>query len=272
MFSINDGFFNGQFVVPRDVTLGDSLGKVVAYFYNDEIDGVIALDSVSYANQTANRVDFDPPSIDIYVGGRSFRQGDLVGPEPLLIIDLTDSSGLNLTGAMGHGIHFMLDEGRPIDLTSHFRYNLNSYQSGSLEKRIGPLSPGKHMIEVQAWDSFNNIGATEIEIEVTDAISGFSIERVLNWPNPFKSRTELTFRVTGSISEYEIRIFTVGGREIQDYRGTVVENTDYIRNIYWNGHDRKGRVCGNGVYLYKVIAWNSAGNRAEGLGRIALIR
>jgi hypothetical protein len=272
LFSIDNGVFNGQFVVPRDVSLGDSLGKVIAYFNNDEIDGVIALDSVSYANQIADRVDFEPPSIDIYVGSRAFRQGDLVGPEPLLIINLTDSSGLNLTGAMGHGVQFILDGGKPADLTSYFRYNLNSYQSGSLEKKIGPLSAGEHTIEVQAWDSFNNIGSSEIEIEVTDASDGFTVERVLNYPNPSKGATELTFRVTGQISEYEIRIFTVGGREIQDYRGTVVDNTDYVRNIYWNGHDRDGRVCGNGVYLYKVIAWDDSGNRAEGLGRIALIR
>lgn len=272
LFSIDNGIFNGQFIVPRDVSLGDSLGKVIAYFNNDEIDGVIALDSVSYANQIADRVDFEPPSIDIYVGSRAFRQGDLVGTEPILIVSLTDSSGLNLTGAMGHGIQFILDGGKPADLTSYFRYNLNSYQSGSVEKKIGPLSAGEHTIEVQAWDSFNNIGSSEIEIEVTDASDGFTVERVLNYPNPSRGNTELTFRVTGQISEYEIRIFTVGGREIQDYRGTVVDNTNYIRDIYWNGHDRDGRVCGNGVYLYKVIAWDELGNSAEGLGRIALIR
>ncbi len=272
LFSVSNDSFSGQFVVPRDVTLGDSLGRVTAYFYNDKIDGVISLDSVKFADQIADRLDNAPPSIDIYMGSRAFREGDIVGPEPLLIVELTDSSGLNLTGVMGHGINLRIDGSRPLDMTSYFRYYQDNYRSGSLEKRIGPLEPGIHNIEIQAWDSFNNLAVKDIDIEVTSSAGGLTVERVLNWPNPFKDKTELTFKVTGQISRYEIRIFTVGGRLIRDYRADASGNSDYICNIFWNGRDREGRIVGNGVYLYKVIAWDSAGNRAEGLGRIALIR
>lgn len=272
LFSVSDGSFNGQFVVPRDVTLGDSLGRVTAYFYNDEIDGVIARDYIKFADEIADRLDNASPSIDIYVGSRVFRTGDLIGPEPLLIVELSDSSGLNLTSAMGHGINLLIDGNRPLDLTSYFLYYEDSYQSGSLEKRIGPLEPGLHNIEIQAWDSFNNLAVKDIDVEVTTSPGGFKVERVLNYPNPFREKTELTFRVTGQISEYEIKIFTVGGRMIRDYRGVVIDNSDYIRNIFWNGRDSEGRIVGNGVYLYKVVARNGAGHHAEGLGRIALIR
>ncbi len=270
LFSLNDGRFEGRFVVPRDVTLGGDLGRVMAYFYNESVDGVIVMDSVAYSDQVADAVDNQPPEIDIFLGNRAFRAGDVIGPEPLLIVDLEDSSGLNLTGAMGHGINVSIDDSQPIDLTPFFRYELDSHQSGSLEKQIGPLSSGIHKIEIQAWDSFNNLAVTELDVDVTAEAGGLKVERIFNWPNPLRDETELTFTVTRIPADYKIKIFTVGGRKIWDYQGRT--DVNYVRDAVWNGRDSAGRLVGNGVYLYQVSAWDDDGNHAEGLGRIAVIR
>jgi len=159
-----------------------------------------------------------------------------------------------------------------IDLTPFFRYDLDSHQSGSLEKGIGPLEPGIHNIEIQAWDSFNNIASVELDVNVTAESGGLKVERIFNWPNPLRNENEtmLTFMVTKTPVDYEIKIFTVGGRQIWDYRGSSTVN--YVSDVTWNGRDRAGRTVGNGVYLYQVSAWDDDGNRAEGLGRIAVIR
>ncbi|MDP8238535.1 MAG: type IX secretion system sortase PorU [Candidatus Hatepunaea meridiana] len=270
LFSITSGIFDGQFVVPRDVTLGGELGRVLAYFYNDEVDGVIVRDSIQYDEQVAQSVDNEPPDITIYFGSRAYRESDLIGTEPLLIVDLQDSSGLNLTGALGHGINISIDGGQPIDLTPFFRYDLDSHQSGGLERKIGPISPGLHYIELQAWDNFNNFAVAELEVEVSADAGGLKLERIYNWPNPFNDKTEFTFIITDFPADYEIKIFTVGGRQIWDYNGTAT--TNYVRDAVWNGRDSHGRLVGNGVYLYKVTAWDDEGNRTEGIGRIAVAR
>ena len=70
--------------------------------------------------------------------------------------------------------------------------------------------------------------------------------------------------------DYEIKIFTVGGRQIWDYRGSAT--SEYVHNATWNGRDSAGRQVGNGVYLYTVKVWDDKGNSAEGLGRIAVVR
>jgi len=268
--SIVGGRFGGDFVVPRDVTFNSLNGRAVAYFYNDREDGVAALDSIRYAGRAASVIDTTPPVITLYFDNRAYRPGDPISSEPLIIADLADSSGINLTGAMGHGVWLTVDGGRPIDLTESFRYSLDSHRKGSLEKRLDELEPGRHLIRVEAWDSFNNIGVFEQSVEVIDAAGALFIDRVLNWPNPFNSTTALTFRINRP-ADYEIRIFTVNGREIRRINGST-PRPGLVTDSIWNGYDDYGRRAGNGVYLYKVIATDSDGGKAEGLGRIAFIR
>lgn len=268
--SVRDGIFNGNFIAPRDVTLGDSTGRAVGYFHDAEIDGVIARDSIVYASQMSAGTDAQAPAIKIYFDSRSYRPGDRIRAEPLLIVDITDSSGLNLTGALGHGVNLRVDGGSPRNITNQFRYNLDSHQSGSLEQRIGPLETGLRRIEIEAWDSYNNMAVKEVEVEVEAGAGGLLIDRVLNWPNPFRTTTALTFIVNQS-ADYEVKIFTVNGRPIWQRRGSA-STGGIVTDIIWDGRDSAGRQAGNGVYLYKVTAWNSDGEKAEGLGKIAYIR
>ncbi|MFC2149954.1 type IX secretion system sortase PorU [Calditrichota bacterium] len=270
-FSIQNGNFDGNFIVPRDVTLGGKLGRVLTYFYNDDTDGFFVEDSVSYATSFGTAQDAIPPEIDLYFDNRAFRSGDAVNSDPLLIVDVFDSSGVNLTGAMGHGVYARIDDRAPIDLTTYFSYDLDDYQRGSLERRIGPLDAGMHSIEIEAWDSFNNLAVKEMDIEVVASSGGLIVQNILNYPNPFKNNTSLTFQVTSSNFpvEYEIRIFTVGGRLVKDMRGRVSGQAEtYVDDILWDGRDNHGRPIGNGVYLCKVEITDSNGEKADGMGKI----
>ena len=269
-FGIESGLINGSFIIPKDVTLKGELGRIYAYFHNDEIDGIIAIDSVITADQAASGEDSVAPEINVFFDHRGYREGDKIGKSPLLIVDVADSSGINLTGKMGHGISVSIDGGRQISLTEDFEYDLDSYQSGSLEHRIGPLANGMHEIEMVAWDSYNNIAIKNLEITIADDEGGLTLDHVLNWPNPFKSTTQLTFTIDRPV-DYEILIFTVDGRRIWDYRGRALQ-AGIVSDAVWNGRDRAGRQVGNGVYLYQVNAWDENGQRAESLGRIAYVR
>lgn len=269
-FSLSEGRFAARFVVPKDVTLGGTLGRAVAYFHNDETDGIAYIDSVTFGDRVVVAADSTPPSVSIYFDHRGYRAGDPVSAEPLMIMDLADSSGLNLTGKMGHGISVAVDGGRPVNLTDGFRYRLDSHTEGTLEQRIGPFTPGSHDLRIEVWDAFNNLALIEQRIEVVASASGLTVDRVLNWPNPFNSTTALTFVVNRPV-DYEIAIFTVNGRKIRTIRGSA-NSPGLVTNAVWNGFDDYGRQAGNGVYLFKVIAEDANGGKAEGLGRMAYLR
>jgi hypothetical protein len=121
-----------------------------------------------------------------------------------------------------------------------------------------------------AWDSFNNFSLKTIDLNVIADAGNVMVDRVLNWPNPFKQNTWLTFVVNKPV-DYEIKIFTVNGRKIWDYQGTT-SRSGMVNDVEWDGHDFAGDQVGNGVYLWKVTVWDDEGNSADGLGRIARIR
>ncbi len=269
--SVAEGAFSGNFVVPLDVSMGsDAEGKVVGYFHDERQDGVIVADSAAFARQASADLDNTPPEIEVYFGHRGYRNSDPISPEPLLIADVFDSSGLNLTGKMGHGISISIDGQDPIDLTGNFAYNSNSHQSGTLSQTIGPFEPGLHSAEIMAWDSFNNFALKTIELNIIATAGDIMVERVLNWPNPFKHSTSLTFIVNQPV-DYEIKIFTVNGRKIWEHVGNM-SRAGMVNDVEWDGRDFAGMQVGNGVYLYKVTVWDDEGNSASGLGRIARIR
>ena len=270
LLSVAGGRFQGRFIVPKDVTLGGQLGRVLAYFHNDDSDGIVVHDSVAYAAQVAAGSDTLPPNIQIYFDHRGYRAGDRIGPEPLLLVDLADSSGLNLTGAMGHGIALTIDGGAPVDLTPYFSYHLDSYQSGTLERPLEPLTPGTHRFEIEAWDSYDNLAIAGMDVEVIAGGAGLVVDRILNYPNPFNSTTALTFVVNRPV-EYELLVYTVGGRLIRDFRGRA-PYAGMISDAIWDARDRAGREVGNGVYLLKVKARDDDGNEANGIGKMVYAR
>lgn len=270
LFSIEESLFEGSFIVPKEVTLGGNLGQAIAYYYDETRDGIIYKDSIQYSTTIAQVHDTIPPSIQIFFNHRGYREGEPISVHPLLIVDVSDSNGINLTGSMGHGIRATIDQEIELDLTPYFRYFRGSYQKGSVEYQIERLEPGHHLIEVEAWDAPGNLGVVKKEVEVVGRPGGLLVDKVLNWPNPFRSSTHLTF-ILSKPAKYEIRVFTIGGTLLWEYSGEAPE-AGMIFEPVWDGRDLHGREVGNGVYIYKVIAIDDDGNRAEGLGRIARIR
>ncbi len=270
-FTVRNGEFTGSFIIPEDVSMGSGAnGKVVGYFNNDMLDGVIIADSARFADHAAMAQDVTPPEMWVYFNHRAYRAGDPIGAEPILIVDVFDSSGINLTGKMGHGLSITIDGQKTTDLTPYFSYNTDSHQAGSLAHVIGPLTAGEHNAEIMAWDSFNNFSVKTVSVYVAATAQELMIDRVLNWPNPFKKTTALTFVINRS-AEYEIKIYTLGGRRIRDFRG-YASRAGLVSDVEWDGRDYAGMTVGNGVYLYKVTAWDEEGGKVEGLGKIARIR
>ena len=275
-----NGKFTATFIVPKDIQYGDSLsrGRLVAYAYRT--DGCRSDASAYTGNVHIGGTDstaVNPkigPSIQMYLGSRSYRSGDLVGENPLLIVDLADSSGINTsTSGVGHRIEAWLNNAsQSTDLTSYYTSKLDSYREGSIQYQLQGVPEGKNTIRVRAWDSFDNSGVAETAFQVA-ASDNLTVTDVFNYPNPFgASGTEFTFRQNQTEPlNVTVKIFTVAGRLIRTLE--AYGGGDSFVKIPWDGRDRDGDVIANGVYLYKLIVRTVDGRfSSEALNKISKVQ
>ncbi len=279
--SIENGRFEITFRVPRDIQYGGDNAKVSLYFFGksdsepDSADGIGIERPLRIANAAAAVTDSVPPQISAWLENSSFRNGDQVSRSPLLIVSLSDDSGINLSGEVGHKITARIDDAQAEDVTQFFNYDVNSFTKGELSRTIGPLSEGPHRLTIEAWDSFNNLNNYGFDFVVGEsAEEGYAIRDVLNWPNPMSSETYFTYSLTqDGTSEVSIRIFTMSGKLVDEINGLGTRQLfNSNNNRPWNGRDREGHELANGVYFYKVTARHQNGYEAEATGKLVILR
>jgi hypothetical protein len=207
-------------------------------------------DSLRIAGSAGVVADTSGPSIDIATAdGETIGHGFLLAAGTEIIITLSDSTGINLTGAPGHRLEVLVDDlSEPFaDLTDAFAYDPGTSVRGSARLRMGGLANGAHRLGVKAWDNANNSTLRSVDIEVTDAGAGeFRVSEFLNHPNPFAAETRFYFAATRAYQDATIRLFTLAGRLIWESRAAI------DGEVRWDGIDADGDRVGNGIYLAQI--------------------
>ena len=272
--SILKGRMHATCIIPKDISYGKNNARVSVYFSGSGTDGKGYTNNVFIGGSTnIASTDMQGPTIQIYLGSRAFRSGDLVDDNPVLYADLSDSNGINTaSSSIGHGLEAWLDNSSTsIDLTDYYTGAKDSYQSGTIQYQLSGLSTGEHTLKIRAWDVYNNSSSADVEFTVASS-TALTLENVYNVPNPVRSATTFTFQQnqTGPI-EVQIKIYTVSGRLIQ-----TIDNTPSPGNfveIPWNCRDRDGDKIANGVYFYKITARTVDGKYAsEAIGKLSVVR
>ncbi|MCF8431213.1 MAG: type IX secretion system sortase PorU, partial [Melioribacteraceae bacterium] len=196
--SIKNGKFSTSFVVPKDISYENKNGKIVAYIFNNETDGIGSTNKIIIGGSDSTAVnDKLGPEIDIYFDDLSYSNSFLVKPDFNLLVRLEDETGLNTTGTgVGHKLEGVLNANieNTIDFTNHFVGDLDAGgKAGLIDYRFSNLSMGEYNIEVKAWDVFNNFSTEESIFKVVNANDAL-IEDIYNYPNPFSSTTSFTFK------------------------------------------------------------------------------
>ena len=179
-------------------------GQIRMYYKSDDPDhadqdGVVYSDAFTVDFHPNPRSDTQAPGIAVYFNGPQWRPEDWIAPNSSLIVQISDSSGINITGEIGHRIELVLDGAQPIDLTPDFVYDEGSWTSGSISRQLPVVESGYHELRLRAFDSFNNVGYAESEFYVVEE-GPIALGSVVNFPNPVKAQTQFTFCVDGCCS------------------------------------------------------------------------
>lgn len=280
--TVENGRFDITFRVPRDVMFGGTNAKISLYFFGssiaggDSADGIGIKEGLAIASAPSDQQDSLAPAVSVWLETPSFRSGDVVSSTPKLYVNLADSSGINLSGEVGHKITVRVDDSQADDITPFFNYDLDSHTRGTLEKTIGPLTEGEHQLIVEAWDSFNNLSRATLSFVVgKSGEEGYAIRDVYNWPNPMSGYTHFTYYLTqAGTRRVSLKVFTLSGKLVYelDNLGTRGPAFNSNADFPWDGRDREGHELSNGVYIYRVKAEHENGHTAESTGKLVILR
>ena len=256
-----NGAFTFRTVVPRTTSFSNLQGNCFMYAVDTTSPANGVLRRTAFGDTRAFRVggvntsvsnDGKGPDIRAYLDGRLFRSGDAVGTTPLLILDLADDTGLDITGAgIGQSISVWIDNNPvPVILNNDYVASIEDPRNGTVRRRLDPLQPGLHALRVRAFDVFGNAGEATLAFRVNgaDEVSGYDMRGV---PNPFTEGTMMSFRHTAPLpAQATISIANSLGQIIRTFNTSLGDSNAFI---YWDGNDNVGSAVPSGAYYVRVM-------------------
>ncbi len=208
------------------------------------------------------------PILDVTVNGKHLMAGDIVSPNPEILMEINDDNPFLLVSDTAFEVSFGYKTPNSANLPRVFIKGNPQMEvvpaqlpdnKARLYFRPGPLDDGEYTIRVQGYDqSGNPSGKVAYEMDFT-VINRSSLSDVLNYPNPFSTSTRFVYTLTGNeIPErFELHIYSISGKLVNVIDLVEMNDIKIGRNITdyaWDGKDEFGDVLANGVYIYKVIA------------------
>jgi hypothetical protein len=218
------------------------------------------------------------PLLDVTFDGRRIMNGDIISPKPDILITMKDENkflALNDTSLAQVYIRY---PGQSTPTLINYDNNILTFYpaTGDISKRnqarieFKPTFTVDGTYELLVFDkdrSGNTSSPTANKYAGNyyynykisfDIITKSMITNVLNYPNPFTTRTQFVFTLTGTeVPDYmKIQIMTITGKVVKEITKAELGDIHIGLNrtsYYWDGRDEYGDKLANGVYFYRVI-------------------
>ncbi|MBC5775043.1 hypothetical protein H8S95_13280 [Pontibacter sp. KCTC 32443] len=238
------------------------------------------------------------PIMDVAFDGVHIMDGELISPSPMISVTVKDENKQAfLEDASGMSVVLLDENGGEkeisLEKTSADIDHLEIYQATEkndfrVEFKPKRLENGRYTMEVRAKDvagKQSGISPYRIGFEVENEAT---ITNFYPFPNPFSTKTNFIFTLTGTTipDHIKIQILTVTGKVVKEIMKEELgplrignNKTEYA----WDGTDMYGDKLANGVYLYRVVISRGAeemkhkqkfGDKAfkNGYGKIYILR
>lgn len=222
------------------------------------------------------------PLLDVTFDGRRVVNGDLVSAKPNIIITQRDNNPYLALKDTSEVQVYLRYPGQQVPTLINYDNSILTYYpaNGNISKRNEAtviFKPnlyldGSYDLLVRDKDASGNYSSNSTNRYQGTSVNGVyydykisfnvinksMITNVLNYPNPFSTRTQFIFTLTGSeIPTYmKIQIMTITGKVVkeitQNQLGPIHIGTN-ITEYYWDGRDQYGDKLANGVYFYRVL-------------------
>ena len=260
LVEVKNGNFSFEFIVPKNIEYQYGEGRMT-FFATDTSSFLDASSSNDYIiGGTSNGYieDLVPPTIDIFIDNYDFISGNSVSKDPLLIVDLYDFSGINITEKNSfQTMRAVLDDSVEIKLNDYFITNKNKFKEGVVRYPLTGLKIGKHIIKIIVSDSYNNLSSKSVVFVIDDS-NLFNIYNFMNYPNPFYDQTTFSFDHDDAEKPLliNLEIIDLRGNLLYKYEELVEYSNSHIDGIKWDGRDMNNNLLPQGIYIYKLHVKN----------------
>jgi hypothetical protein len=275
--TVTNGGFSFTFVVPKDINYEVGAGRVSIYAESLSTNACGFTDEPLVGGSDPNAVvDAQGPQIELYMNDETFVPGGITDESPLLYAKLFDDNGINTLGnSIGHDLVAVIDQNtqNSLVLNDVYEADLDTYKSGQVRYRLSDLAEGSHTLDLKAWDVFNNSSQKSLDFVVAPSAE-MALEHVLNYPNPFTTRTEFYFehnRPCGNL-DVQVQVFTVAGRLVKTLNRQLVCDGFRSEPLAWDGLDDAGDKLGRGVYVYRLSVATQDGEAADKVEKLVILR
>lgn len=214
------------------------------------------------------KADKKNPILDVTFDGVHILSGDIVAPQPEIVMELKDE---NLFLLMKDTTSFDVYMVNPSGQENRIPYNragreIMLFEAASSQQNKARLTykpeqslvDGRYTLKVIGRDASGNVSGQDAYTIDFEVINKSTVTYVMNYPNPFTTSTRFVFTLTGARipDVFTIQILTISGKVVREITKDELGNIQIGRNITqyaWDGTDEYGDRLANGVYLYRVI-------------------
>jgi hypothetical protein len=274
--SVTNGDFSFTFVVPKDIAFNYGKGRISYYGLDNATDANGFYENFIIGGTNSNApLDEKGPDLVLFLNDEKFVPGSITDENPKLVSKVNDENGINTVGSgIGHDIVAVLDgnTNKPVILNDYYQSDLNSYTTGIIRYGFKDLSEGSHNLSLKVWDVYNNSSTATTDFVVSKSAK-IALNHVMNYPNPFTTRTKFMFEHNRPCEplEVQIQIFTVSGKIVKSIESVLQCEGYRSDKIEWDGLDDYGDKIGKGVYVYKLKVSSKDGGFAEKFEKLVLL-
>ena len=271
---VNGGKFTCEFIMPKDIDYRVGIGRASIYAVRSDSlsDAGGQLDLIVGGGSTFNE-DKLPPRVAGYMNNNNFKSGDLISESSVLILKLSDESGINISKAgIGHNIVLTLNDTLDIVLNDYYVADPDKYNSGTILYPFENLRQGKYTVRIKVWDTYNNSSEISFGFQV-GAAKGIQLTALNVYPNPFDQ--EFSFELNHSRGNEDIEvvlnIFLKSGQRLSAFKWQYYNSESIIKETVPSLHLKPLNMPGY-QYIYSLeirsLKDNSVDRRSGKLSRL----
>lgn len=257
--TVTNGHFTIDVAMPAELTQNFRPAAMSLYAYSTE-DNTEAVglfrDFYVYGYDETVAPDTSAPVIESLVLNHSdFRSGDAVNGSPMLIAQLRDDVGINVSSAgVGHQLTAVLDGNKTYTgLSDYYTPSADGSPSGVLNFPIEGLQKGAHTLALRVWDTSGNAAEKSIEFNVAEGLAP-KIYDVYSDANPASTSANFYLRHNqpDNMVTVTVTVYNLIGKPV--WSGSQSGRSDMFLSVpvNWDLSDYSGRRVSRGIYIYRA--------------------